>query len=184
SGVAQEYLRLRSRSPPPATTPTCPVLLDRLTLSRDRLPTCEPLCCVGHDKDRVATADGVARSRVARWSAYFSVRPPAGPVQLVPVSTPPKLPALSPRSFTSSPPPHSSDLATQQNKMRCRNAVHGVLCELMSTLPLPPSPIKSPTSPTTPTTSATTGTPPTPPTPETPVYTAPPVRAQRIRRLD
>ncbi|XP_035432543.2 uncharacterized protein LOC118264186 isoform X4 [Spodoptera frugiperda] len=119
AGVAEEYLRLRSRSglgrPASGRAPTCPVMLDRPTLSGDQLPTCEPLCCIAYDRRPVGMGDGVACGSLARLSAYFSMRPPAVPVQLVPVSAPLNLPALPPRLSTSSPPSHTADLATHLN---------------------------------------------------------------------
>lgn len=67
--------------------------------------------------------DGVACGSLARLSAYFSMRPPAVPVQLVPVSAPLNLPALPPRLSTSSPPSHTADLATHLNNVNIENII-------------------------------------------------------------
>ncbi|KAF9414251.1 hypothetical protein HW555_007794 [Spodoptera exigua] len=136
TGTEEEYLHLRSRLP--ALVPAFPVVLDRL-------PPCESISSMARDRVPVTTEESLARVKMARLSAYFSVCPPAVPVHLVPVSALPKLPTLQPRLSTPPPPQPAVEC-----NMRCKNAVLSVLCGLMSTLPLPLSPPASPAAPTSP----------------------------------
>ncbi|XP_026742122.1 histone acetyltransferase p300-like isoform X2 [Trichoplusia ni] len=96
---------------------------------------------------------GCSVSEFGRVSAYFSMQPPAVPMQLVPV-TPPALPARP--STPALPAPDSLALtapiaqiapvgdSTLSDNEKCQNAVRSMLCELMATLPLTPSSCGSP----------------------------------------
>ncbi|KAH9630362.1 hypothetical protein HF086_004495 [Spodoptera exigua] len=138
TGTEEEYLHLRSRLPAPV--PAFPVVLDRL-------PPCESISSMARDRVPVATEESLARVKLARLSAYFSVCPPAVPVHLVPVSALSKHPTLQPRLST--PPPPQPAVEWNVNAVQ-KNTVLSVLCGLMSTLPLPLSPPASPAAPTSP----------------------------------